>query len=83
MSAISGQRIARMGMTISTIEEMRSDTCANLFFDYVSKLASQHSFIAEQKLDRKKLKPNYALILCRSIVEQKAVLKPIITADSQ
>ena len=35
MSAISGQRLARL--TISTIEKMRDNESAGMFFDYVSK----------------------------------------------
>ena len=57
MFAISGQRL-----TISTIEKMRDNESAGMFFDYVSKMATSHTFIEEAELGRRKRKPNYAIL---------------------
>ena len=60
LSAVAAQRLARL--KISTIESMRNDEFAKLYFDYLTKCASQHTLIEESKLDRKRRKPNYATL---------------------
>ena len=51
MPAVSGQRLARF--TIQTIESMRTDEGARMFFEYVSQAAS-HDCIEEPDLGRRK-----------------------------
>ena len=50
MSAISGQKLARE--TISTIEKMRNDSDAQLFYDCVKIHAASHSRVTEPTLGR-------------------------------
>lgn len=66
MSALSGFNLA--GLTIETFKDMRTDKCAKLFFDAVSKKALSHSFIDEPKLPAKRKRPNY-----RSIVDHMQI----------
>ena len=49
MSTISGQRLARL--TIATIESMRTEEYAQLFFDTVTKKASAHDKIDDPELN--------------------------------
>ena len=41
---------------------MRTDEFAEMFFDYVSKMAASHTFIEEAELGRRKRKPNYSIL---------------------
>ena len=58
--AISGQRLA--GLTLSTLERMRNDHDANLFFQTVVQKAEKHVEIKELELPRKRKKPRYDVL---------------------
>ena len=60
MPAISGQRLA--WLTLSTLESMRNDHDANLFFQTVAQKAEKHAEIKEPKLPRKRKKPRYDVL---------------------
>ena len=60
MSAVEGQRIAHL--TLKTLENMRTDESADLFYTSVVIKASKHKFIAEPVLGRKRKHPNYKLL---------------------
>ena len=60
MPAIIGQRLARL--TLSTLESMRNDHDANLFFQTVVQKAEKHVEIKEPELPRKRKKPRYGVL---------------------
>ena len=59
MSALSGQRLAQL--TIKSIETMRNENNAMLFFQYVNELSKQH-MIGKPVVGRKRKRPKYSLL---------------------
>ena len=59
-SALSGQKLARL--TMKTIERMRTEKDANIFFEYVLKRSERHRFICEPTTGRKRRQPKYSIL---------------------
>ena len=60
MSAISSQRLANL--TIPTIEKMRSENSASLFFESVVQKAGKHHHVEGPSVSRKRKTPNYSIL---------------------
>ena len=58
--AISGQRLARLNM--STIETLRTEKNAELFFEIVRKTLSEHENVSQPELTRKRKRPICSVI---------------------